>query len=569
MPKLATEDSSEARTLIDDLLTEQRTMTAVAKFSRLHERHEFPAQAKYYRDLIPLERAQTGQQYAFAVDLDACTGCKACVTACHNLNGLDDEETWREVGVLFGGTTLEPVQQTVTTACHHCVDPACMNGCPVLAYEKDEVTGIVRHLDDQCIGCQYCILKCPYDVPKYSKKRGIVRKCDMCSSRLAVGEAPACVQSCPNEAIRIEVVNKAEIVAEARQGIFLPDSPDPAYTQPTTRYRTTKTFPANMTGGDHFRVKPEHAHPALVVMLVLTQLSVGAFCAEMILRVLYATEVIAQFTPFHSLVALGLGLLAIGASTLHLGRPLYAWRAFVGLRTSWLSREIIVFSAFAGLASLYAGMFWLPFLAKLSGVTILRELAPPLVQRAIGIFVAFSGVVGIACSAMIYQDTRRKLWTGARTFLRFFGSAALLGLAATLFTTTAQAVFTPGISSNTAFASITAQLSAALIAVTLAKIGFELMVFTHLRDVKFSLLKRSALLLSGELAEATSVRALTGAAGGIALPFYLLFSRPAPGAATVGVTAWILVFALLGELTERYLFFTAVVPPKMPGGMAA
>ena len=45
-----------------------------------------------------------------------------------------------------------------------------MNGCPVGAYEKDADTGIVRHLDDQCIGCSYCILKCPYDVPKYSKK---------------------------------------------------------------------------------------------------------------------------------------------------------------------------------------------------------------------------------------------------------------------------------------------------------------------------------------------------------------------------------------------------------------
>ena len=149
--------------------------------------------------------------------LDACTGCKACVTACHNLNGLDDDETWRDVGVLFGGTVLEPVQQTITTACHHCVDPACMNGCPVNAYDKNPVTGIVRHLDDQCIGCQYCTWKCPYDVPKYSKKRGIVRKCDMCSSRLAVGEAPACVQACPNEAISITLVNKQQIADRAEK----------------------------------------------------------------------------------------------------------------------------------------------------------------------------------------------------------------------------------------------------------------------------------------------------------------------------------------------------------------
>lgn len=113
------------RALIDDLLYEQQLLTPVARFSRKHEQNELPAQAKYYRDLVPLSSPRHGEQYAFAVDLDACTGCKACVTACHNLNGLDDEETWRDVGALFGGTLLEPIQQSVTTACHHCADPAC------------------------------------------------------------------------------------------------------------------------------------------------------------------------------------------------------------------------------------------------------------------------------------------------------------------------------------------------------------------------------------------------------------------------------------------------------------
>jgi formate dehydrogenase iron-sulfur subunit len=116
--------SSAGRTLIDDLLTEQQLLTPVAMFARQHEQGLRPAQEKYYCDLIPLSLPDTGQQYAFAVELDACTGCKACVTACHNLNGLDEDETWRDVGVIFGGTVVEPVQQTVTTACHHCVDPA-------------------------------------------------------------------------------------------------------------------------------------------------------------------------------------------------------------------------------------------------------------------------------------------------------------------------------------------------------------------------------------------------------------------------------------------------------------
>ena len=164
--------------LLAELLAEQqRLQTPVAQFATAHQ-----AGVSFVPQLIPLTKPQPGEQYAFEVDLDSCTGCKACVSACHSLNGLDDEETWRDVGLLVSPSRAHPFTQTVTTACHHCADPACLNGCPVLAYEKDPVTGIVVHLDDQCIGCSYCVLKCPYDVPKFSERRGIVRKCDMCST---------------------------------------------------------------------------------------------------------------------------------------------------------------------------------------------------------------------------------------------------------------------------------------------------------------------------------------------------------------------------------------------------
>ena len=177
--KAAAIDARDDLTPIDRYLLEQQTMTAVERFSSHHDADALPVQAKYYRDLIPFDRPQAGQQYAFEVDLDSCSGCKACVTACHNLNGLDEGESFRTVGTLFGTTTttaattaaastavVEPWQQTVTAACHHCVDPACLSGCPVDAYEKDPFTGIVKHLDDQCIGCSYCTLMCPYDVPR-------------------------------------------------------------------------------------------------------------------------------------------------------------------------------------------------------------------------------------------------------------------------------------------------------------------------------------------------------------------------------------------------------------------
>lgn len=545
---------NETRTLIDELLAEQQRLTAAERFAWRHERQVIPAQAKLYRELLPTHAPGRGEQYAFAVDLDACSGCKACVTACHNLNGLDEEETWRSVGLLHGGTEEDPFQQTVTTSCHHCVEPACLEGCPVLAYEKDPRTGIVRHLDDQCIGCQYCILKCPYDVPKYSHKRGIVRKCDMCASRLAVGEAPACAQACPNGAIRITVVNQAVILAEAREGVFLPGAPDPSYTQPTTRYQSRRGLPPGLAPADAHTLRPAHCHPALVAMLVLTQLSVGAFCVESLLRELFPANLMMRLSAVHSLVALTIGLLALGTSTLHLGRPLSAWRAVIGLRTSWLSREIVVFGLFAGLAMLESVKFWLKPLGVFD-------------SAGLGIAVAAIGLLGVFCSVMIYHDTRRASWHGLPVALKFYGSTAVLGLAAALFVTTLQGLISPSVAAQGAYQELTVFLSQMLVAICALKLAFEAAVFRHLRKDCVSALKQVALLLSGELVEIVTARFLLGLVGGVLLPVAFVAQRPAPGMATLGVTVWIMVFVAVSELLERHLFFTAAVPARMPGGI--
>ena len=161
LPLFAMSAPPANNSLLAAILREQQTLTAVEEFTRFHE-SAAPTQAKHYAKLLPASPPGPGQQYAFEVDLDRCSGCKACVVACHSLNGLDDNETWRDVGLLIGGTAHNPLMQHVTTACHHCVQPACMIACPVDAYEKDPTTGIVKHLDDQCFGCQYCTLACPY-----------------------------------------------------------------------------------------------------------------------------------------------------------------------------------------------------------------------------------------------------------------------------------------------------------------------------------------------------------------------------------------------------------------------
>lgn len=551
-------ESPSLPSFLEELLGAQQDLTAVERFAQLHEADTVPLQAKYYRSLLPAREPAPGEQYAFEVDLDRCSGCKACVTACHALNGLDEHETWRDVGLLVGGTSSLPVIQHVTAACHHCLEPACMHGCPTRAYEKDPKTGIVRHLDDQCFGCQYCVLACPYDVPKYHHQKGIVRKCDMCSQRLAVGEAPACVQACPHEAIRIQIVSKPEIADACEANVFLPCAPDPQITTPTTNYRTSRAFPRNMLPADYYNVRVEHARAPLIIMLVLTQLSVGACFVSAALYGETTSSLIETLRPWQALTVLAFGLLR-GASTLHLGRPHLAWRAFLGLRTSWLSREIIAFGAFAKTAALYAiGITFFPGLVAWAGQiwTVLHGT------------VLLSGLIGVACSAMIYHWTRRPTWSGPRTFLRFFGTAAWLGLAATLFASAICAAALPNLSVGPVVADVLQQLGWPLLIVAAAKLGYEALDLVHLLDRHRTPIKRVAWLLTGELSGLTLARFVLGILGGLILPWILLHQpATAPSVTWFALVSALFGFSVAGELLERTLFFTTAVAPRMPGAV--
>ena len=518
----------EARLSLDLLLSEQRDATAVDRFARHHDAGDVLPEVRRYRELIPSEQPRAGQQYAFEVDLDACTGCKACVTGCHNLNGLDDGEVWRTVGVLHGGSAAAPAQQTVTSACHHCLEPACMLGCPVRAYEKDPITGIVRHLDDQCIGCQYCIFMCPYDAPKYNARRGIVRKCDMCSDRLAHGEAPACVQACPNEAIRIAVVAEASVVEAAEASGFVPGAAGPDATLPTTIYRSERPAPRNLLPADFYAVGAERAHPPLVAMLVLTQLSAGAFAVDWAALALGGRAL----GTASALFALALGVAALGASLAHLGRPLYAFRAFLGLGTSWLSREIVGFSLFAALAAAVAASRCVPSLGRL--------------LPSLDLAVALAGAAAVGCSVMVYAVTRRDVWRAPATAFKFFATAALLGCATLML------------------GGASPPLARTLAAIAALKLVYEASIFRHLARRQQTALKRAAILMRGDLGGVTVARFAAGAVGGVLLPALVAAGR-ASGRAVVVL---IFVLSLAGELAERWLFFTAATAPRMPGGPA-
>lgn len=139
------------------------------------------------------------------IDLTLCIGCGACVEACkkqNNLPGKVDpiltDKTW---------ATLETHQQAsgeniyVRRLCMHCEEPACASVCPVGAFTKTE-TGAVIYDRKKCIGCRYCMVACPFSVPKYEwdKTFPFVQKCILCYDLVKNGEPTACAKVCPTEA---------------------------------------------------------------------------------------------------------------------------------------------------------------------------------------------------------------------------------------------------------------------------------------------------------------------------------------------------------------------------------
>lgn len=481
--------------LAELLAEQQKLQTPVVRAATAHDLQPSAWRAEKFRELIPLTAPVPGQQYAFEVDLDRCTGCKACVAGCHSLNGLDDEETWRDVGLVYGLAPAPALaSQTITTACHHCADPACLNGCPVLAYEKDPATGIVRHLDDQCIGCSYCVLKCPYDVPKYNARLGIVRKCDLCHGRLAAGEAPACAQACPTQAIKVVVVRTE---APPHASVETISGTSGAYTRPTTRYVSTKALPKDLRPADADVLRPQPAHLPLVLLLVFTQLALGLLLASL-------AESHIPNLKFQVGAAAALYFAGLAASVLHLGQPLRAWRVFLGLRRSWLSREAVLLGAAAPFVALGA--------ASAFGPPRISNLNHEILSIA-----ALLAALGVACSAALYIDTRRHFWRPSNTLLRMGGT-----------------VFVAALALNT---PILAGLALAL------KLLFE-----------HHLLRASPIpaRLHSSLLRRLHLSRLALGAGGLAL---LLLRQPELG---LGLFA-------CGELLERTLYFRAVDAPKMPG----
>jgi DMSO reductase anchor subunit len=358
----------------------------------------------------------------------------------------------------------------------------------------------------------------------------------------------------------MRVVDHEQVLDDAETSAFLPAAPDPQITLPTTTYKSRRPFPRNLLPADYFRVNPQHAHWPLVVMLVLTQLSVGAFFVGLVLEESFAGQLPETLRPLHATAALAFGLLALAASLFHLGRPQFAFRAVLGLRHSWLSREIVTFGAFAALATLYAIAVFAAGATTEFGV------------RVLGWSVAGTGATAVFCSTMIYVFTQRECWNFARVGVKFVLTSALLGIAVVWLSVLISSVVSPSTTLLTLVHSSGPTLCCALVVVTVTKLAWEGAIFRHLWTRNLTPLKRSALLMTGDLSSVTLARFALGLLGGAILPVLLASETAALSTDQVSLqfvilTAFMFATCLAGELLERYLFFSACAAPQMPGGI--
>ena len=146
-------------------------------------------------------------QYAFHVDADKCITCKACVIACKDKNNLKPGFKFRRVYTVTTGSWTESTTTggafaySVTVACNHCANPACLASCPAGAIGKRAKDGIVFIDKDRCIGCESCVSACPYGVPSFDKTAMKTDKCDFCRELVSTGISPVCVTACSMNAI--------------------------------------------------------------------------------------------------------------------------------------------------------------------------------------------------------------------------------------------------------------------------------------------------------------------------------------------------------------------------------
>lgn len=322
---------------------------------------------------------------AFVFDVNKCTGCGACQLACTIENGLEPDRSWRSVSTfnerLHPGIPLFHL----SLACNHCAEPACMEACPALAYEKDPRTGAVLINEDACIGCNYCAWACPFDAPRLDEARGVMTKCTFCNHRLAEGKTPACAELCPTGALTVV------------------DIPEEEMTQPVAGFPQTALRPAIRIvpprndfvpmAGTETPVRPLAGATPDPKITLRKEWPLAVFTVLVALLFAMVTATVAAGGELLPGRGAGLSFAALAAAGMllgsaHLGRKARAWRIVLNVARSPLSREIVAFSIFAALGFAY--------------------LAQGLRAPTLGILAAVAGLIALAAVEDVYRYAERR-----------------------------------------------------------------------------------------------------------------------------------------------------------------
>lgn len=168
-------------------------------------------------------------------DISRCIGCRKCEQACNAVNELPSpEKAFDDLAVMAEQRRTDAKAYTVVNRfergqdtlpafvkiqCNHCLEPACASACFVKAFKKDK-TGAVTYNASICVGCRYCMVACPFNIPAYEYNEALtprIMKCTLCKPRIDKGQLPGCVEICPKEALTFGT--RDQLLKEARRRI--------------------------------------------------------------------------------------------------------------------------------------------------------------------------------------------------------------------------------------------------------------------------------------------------------------------------------------------------------------